>query len=372
MIVFVSNYYNHHQAPLSKALFSLTNGQYRFIATKNITEERIKLGWESDTEEFVMQYSQTPEECQMLIDSADVVLFGGIPYKLIKRRLKKGLLTFLYSERIYKKKCAKWKHILHSLRFYNAYGKYSNMYLLCASAYAATDYDEIGIFKGKSYKWGYFPKINEYDSIDRIIESKEPNSLIWVARMIDWKHPELPIMVAKRLKAEGYSFNLNMIGTGIMENQMLQMVENENLQDCVHLLGAMKPEQVREYMEKSQIYLFTSDRQEGWGAVLNESMNSGCAVVANYDIGSVPYLIQNGENGFSYTNEEELYKLVKDLLNNESVQKVVGRNSYKTITEVWNANNAAMRFLQMIDKIVLHGECTLFDSGPCSLEGVKK
>ena len=72
------------------------------------------------------------------------------------------------------------------------------------------------------------------------------------------------------------------------------------------MLGAMPPEEVRRHMEKADIYLFTSDFNEGWGAVLNESMNSGCAVVASHAIGSVPFLIKNGENGLIYENGNQL------------------------------------------------------------------
>ncbi len=48
------------------------------------------------------------------------------------------------------------------------------------------------------------------------------------------------------------------------------------------MLGAMSPDKVRAYMERADVFLFTSDFNEGWGAVLNESMNSGCAVVASH------------------------------------------------------------------------------------------
>ena len=85
----------------------------------------------------------------------------------------------------------------------------------------------------------------------------------------------------------------------------------------------MKPEQVREYMEKSEIHIFTSDRNEGWGAVLNESMNSACVPVANKAIGSVPYLINDGNNGFMYKDENELYEKVKYLLNNDKDRKAM-------------------------------------------------
>lgn len=62
-----------------------------------------------------------------------------------------------------------------------------------------------------------------------------------------------------------------------------------NLNDYVTFTGPVQSDKVRGFMERAGIFLFTSDRQEGWGAVLNESMNSGCAVVASHAIGSVPF-----------------------------------------------------------------------------------
>ena len=62
-----------------------------------------------------------------------------------------------------------------------------------------------------------------------------------------------------------------------MEQQLRQMIHDKQLDDCVSMLGAMSPEKVRDYMEAADIFLFTSDFNEGWGAVLNEAMNSSCA-----------------------------------------------------------------------------------------------
>ena len=104
-------------------------------------------------------------------------------------------------------------------------------------------------------------------------------------------------------------------------------------------------------MENANIYLFTSDRNEGWGAVLNESMNSGCAVIANRDIGSAPYLIANNVNGLIYSNENELYQYVVQLISDSAMREKLGRNAYKTITEVWNAEVAAQRILQLAEEL---------------------
>ena len=44
-VVFVSNYFNHHQRALSDALYKETNGNYTFIQTMPMENERIRLGW---------------------------------------------------------------------------------------------------------------------------------------------------------------------------------------------------------------------------------------------------------------------------------------------------------------------------------------
>ena len=113
----------------------------------------------------------------------------------------------------------------------------------------------------------------------------------------------------------------------------------------------------------------TSDRQEGWGAVLNEAMNSGCAVVASHSAGSTHYLIKHKENGLIYTsgNIDDLYNKVKYLLNDPAEQKKLGASAYNTITDEWNAQTAAQRLVRLF-KAVLDGEKSpdLYPSGPCS------
>ena len=378
-IVFVSNFYNHHQSELAKNLFRLTDGEYCFIETEPIEEERTKMGWgEKVTPSYVKQSYTSAEnynECQSLIDSADVVIYGSAPESMIKNRLKAEKLTFKYSERMYKEGF-KWyeqplRFIKNNLRGWSK----KNHYLLCASAYSYADYQKTFNFTNRAYKWGYFPAVKPYDDIEELISQKENASILWVARFIEWKHPDASILVAERLKKAGYKFKLNLIGNGVMESEIAEMIKNKNLEDCVSMLGAMKPEEVRRHMEKSQIFLFTSDFNEGWGAVLNESMNSGCAVVASHAIGSVPYLIEDGKNGLIYKNGDidDLYNKVKFLLDNPERCKELGVNAYKTLTSTWNAEVAAERFVNLATKL-LNGENieNLYKNGPCAKETILK
>jgi glycosyltransferase involved in cell wall biosynthesis len=131
----------------------------------------------------------------------------------------------------------------------------------------------------------------------------------------------------------------------------------------------MPPEKVREHMERAGIYLFTSDRKEGWGAVLNEAMNSGCAVVAADQAGSTPYLINHHKNGLIYPscNVDALYESVKYLLTHPEEQDRLGRSAYEKITTQWNAEVAAERLVALAEAII-KGETNpdLFTDGPCS------
>lgn len=375
-IVFLSNYYNHHQSALSEAFCRVTNGNYFFIQTQPMDAERRKMGWGvSELPAFVKESylsHETYRECLDLINSADVVIAGSAPNEMLKERLKSGKLVFRYSERIYKN----FKKLLTLPARFVKYHTYNygskNVYMLCFSAFAASDYAKTLNYLGKTYKFGYFPEVKRYDDIDKLIRLKHRSdvSILWTARFIGLKHPEAPIRVAKRLKSEGYSFELNMIGNGVLEEQIRAMVEREGLSDRVHLLGSMNPAEVRKHMERSEIFLFTSDRNEGWGAVLNESMNSGCAVVASHAIGSVPYLIKDGENGLIYKSGkvDDLYQKVKYLLDHPNERAEMGKRAYQTMTDEWNADIAAERFVRLAEAI-LSGEKKpdFYQNGPATI-----
>lgn len=371
-IIFISNYFTHHQKPISDALYELTGGNYMFFATEKMSTDRKVQGWAIQQSEYVkeLDMSNTNAVRQHIdqINAADVVIQGHLCDNLIAERVKQGKLTFIYNERLYKST----KRYL-KVPFYLYKGiKYRNCYVLTASAYTSFDYSITGSYINKCFKFGYFPVTKKYADLDGLFAKKQHNNILWVARFIDWKHPEIPIQIAKRLKNEGYEFRLKMIGAGNLEEHFRSVVQQSNLTECVAITGAMKPEKVRTEMEKAGIFVFTSDKNEGWGAVLNESMNSGCAVVASHEIGAAPYLIKDGVNGFLYQdgNFEDVYGKVKRLLDYPSLQLQYGKNAVSTIVNTWNAQIAANNLIQLIDD--LRQGIRTITNGPCSQAEILK
>ena len=376
-IVLISNYLNHYQLPFSLKMCELTNDNFYFVSQKAISEKRISLGFRnlSDENDFVVKTYEGEAEknrAHKIIMDADYAIFGGNSRldEYVIDRIKQNKMTFEYSERLNKRVPSKtlWVKKYINMLIHRVVHKNKPLYLLCTGAYVAGDFNEFNMYQNKAYKWGYFPKFIEHD-INEMIENKQNDyvTLVWAGRMIDWKHPDDVIKLAINLKDEGYKFKIKLVGNGELEDNLKEMINDNNLQDCVVMTGSMPPEKVREQMETSNIYLFTSDYQEGWGVVLNEAMNSGCACVASHAPGSTGYLIDHMKNGIIYEsgNFEDLYSKVKMLIENREMRNELGINAYNTIKNTWNADVAAERFL-VLAKELGEGNDTPFNNGPCS------
>ena len=281
-LVFMSNFLNHYQFALSQNFIKKFGDEYKFIAMTPLAEDRIASGWvDMNNEPFVIRAYESPEAMKYAIDTAvesEYIIIGGTPLDMdiVHRRAADNKITFEYTERkfkqvglgfikslftpkIFKKVWGLLKR-RHSVKTNN-----SNNYthILCAGAFVPADYIRIGYNSKNFYKWGYFPALKRYDDIDGLISRKDKGSIVWAGRFLDWKHPDIAVILAKNLKAANIPFHMKIIGTGDMQDSLAGMIDAMNLNDCVELTGPMPPDKVRVEMEKAQIFLFTSDRNEG-------------------------------------------------------------------------------------------------------------
>ena len=321
-------------------------------------EERVKMGWQAEERPYV-RYVQADGtatsglEWQNLLLTADVVIFGGCDDEsYIRERLAAGKPIFRYNERLYKE--GQWKAIsprglLQKYKDHTRYRK-APVYFLCAGAYVPCDLGIIHAYPEKMLRFGYFPETREYASGEPFSRKKK-GSILWAARMIDWKHPELVVKTAAYLKEhlEEIPFHITMIGGGELEEEVHSLAEELGVTDKITFAGFRSPEDVRAAMEESEIYLVTSDRKEGWGAVVNEAMNSGCAVVADHMIGAAPWMIRQRENGILYHDgcEQQLQEYIAELLQDPAECRRLGEAAQQTVRTEWNARTAAERLVRL-------------------------
>ncbi len=360
-IVFVSNFLNHHQIPFCEEMQKHCD-EFWFVAH----EKNNNQGYQKSTDaEYVIDYVADKDLAERLILEADAVIFGACPNSLVDLRMKEDKLSFIYSERFLKK--GEWRRFIPRTRKHiiNRVVKHKGkkLYVLCASGFLPKDLEYFGFGKEKCYKWGYFPFV----PCDKTKEKKE-NSILWVGRLIPLKHPEIPILVAEKLRKKGYSFTLNIVGEGPEEEKLYKIIKNKKLENCIKLLGSKEHNELMEIMSEHEIFMFTSNRLEGWGAVLNEAMGNGCATVSSDAIGSVPFLIKNGENGLTFKskNANDAYKKVKILLENKDVTKRMGKKAQEDIENLWNYKMAAQRLIGLIQELNIKNDADLYFEGPCS------
>lgn len=367
-VTFFINYLNHHQAPVADEMYRLLGNDFCYVATYSRQNEDLKGG--SDCSErpyclFAADNVKATEEAHRLNCESDVCVYGAGNLDWERERAKTGKLSFEISERWFKRgylnilspRLIKWWWL------YQTKLRKKPFYTLCASGYTASDRARLFTFKNRCYKWAYFtalPTSEQSSGKNNVIQ------IMWCARLIPLKHPERPLQLAKKLKDDGYNFHINIVGDGEMRLQMEELISKYRIADYVTLHGNLSNEKVLKTMRENDIFLFTSNRLEGWGAVVNEAMSSGCCVVANRAIGSTPYLINERCTGLTYDGSiDSLYSQVKYLLNHPENCKRIGENSRRHIQQIWSPGNAARSLLTLISDISSGKDTTILE-GPCS------
>lgn len=356
-VVFFSNVLNHHQVALCDELFRLNNGDFYFVETGNLNTSRQNMGFRQFDRRYTIRTegdSDASDRARRLAVDADVAIMGAESFEYLKLRIANSHgVTFSYSERWLKQG---WKNIispniLRQICLYLGKGRKRRWYMLAASGYLANDLNNIGIFKNRVFKWGYFPKYFEQKRASR--DANERVRILWTARFIDWKRPDMMICLARLLLKHNYDFEMTMVGDGIMAEEIKNEVAKDlGLSERVKLKGNIPNEEVLSEMSRSDIYCFTSTRREGWGAVLGEAMAAGCCPVASSDAGATPFLVDDGRNGLVFRTDDinDLYDKVAYLIDNPDARIKMGEAAKATMLNDWCASTAAREFLSLSKK----------------------
>lgn len=372
-ITFFSNFLNHHQIPFCLALISNPDIDFTFVACENVPDERIQLGYLNEFSQypFLLEAFKSEANYKVALElglNSDLVIIGSADEIFIEERLKENKLIFRYSERLFKSN----KHVfLYPYLFLKRFktdtvNRNKNIYMLSSSAYTPVDYKMFLSYPNKFFKWGYFPKFIKYDKTQALsMKPKNHIQILWVGRFLNWKRPFMAIKVVENLISKGYNVKLNMIGTGILYDEVLSYIKNKKLESNIFLLGSVDAKDIRSHMLLANIFLSTSTKQEGWGAVVNEAMNSFCAVYAYYRVGSAPYLIEHNVSGKMFLNIDHLVKhIIHDIETNNL--EYLGSNAYHTIMTKWNEDNAVKELYNVIKSILNNKSLELPENGPLS------
>lgn len=235
-IIFISDYINHYQASFAECV-KKQGIEYWFVSIDSaLSEERKKLGFSDKLSDmdYILNINEDYDKVKNIIDRSEIVISAYPHIEIIQDRLKNNGLTFLESERIFKKSgveiLGKLKNVFRFIKYkklLNAMRKKSNCYYLLIGRYTIEDYIRLGINPDKILKFAYFPEKSQYT--ERVYNQENQWKALWVGRLVKWKHPEHAVNVIKRLQDEGEKISLTVVGNGAMESALKESAKGYDI-----------------------------------------------------------------------------------------------------------------------------------------------
>lgn len=375
-VAYSTVFWNHYQGALCRELaHQLGPNRFKMCVMEPLDKERCDLKW-----------AEIPANCDWIIPpptnlveldrisqimcKADVAVMGNLPVEQpwYNHRKLNNKLTFRAAERSCKKPA--WHCLLNprGLRWawkYRMRTSYKSLHHLAIGAYAGRDARLFGAYGDRQWVWAYFTDIKDTPPETR---GKKKLRILWAGRLVNWKRIDMLLAASKRLRDAGVLEQLDIVGTGPELHRLRQLAAKLAVDDVCQFHGSVTPEEVHEYMRRSDLYALPSTRAEGWGVVANEAMSEGCILIANKQAGSAPMLIRNGETGFMHENGNlhQFTKIVEHLALDPALQDRIRIEAWRRMHCLWNPRGAAQRLIELSGGLLGVSAMPNYAEGPCS------
>lgn len=379
-ICFCVNIWNHHQGPVARELAKLLGSDdFRLFVFQPLdcdwSRERINMGWNliPPNESWIVGPPKTTKDLkdgffQGWIESADVLIYGENMYfdhKALARRLKAGKLSFKVGERLCKtpivwrdwlnpKFWRKWLWIHNNLN-------HLSLHFLTMSYWCADDLRFFRACKNRIWRWGYLTDVSTFPVEKKI---REKIRIGWCGRLIWWKKVCDIIRAISLLNdSDKACIEVVIVGDGPKRESLIKLSHVLGLDRIVVFKPFFSQKKAIEFMESVDIFPFTSNRLEGWGAILPEAMDKCCAVVASEDAGSTLELVKDGENGFTFKSGdiETLSRRISTLVNDKELRRRFGLAAWRTMQR-WAPFEGAKQLINLSESL-LSNNVPSVDSG---------
>lgn len=148
-------------------------------------------------------------------------------------------------------------------------------------------------------------------------------------------------------KREISQVKLILPGEGPLKQKCIELVNNLGIEDYVVFPGWVSKETIVSIIKECSIALIPTN-SETFGLCIAEPFTYGRCVVSR-NVGVAPDIIKNGENGFVFKNDEELYNIIESILENRNLIYITGNNAFKQ-RELFNWNIIAHQYASMINQ----------------------
>lgn len=362
-VIFISNYLNYHQTQLWDS----------FVQNKDVGFVFLEL----EPEYSVIKSQENRSYCIQLKDverldikdylgTFDIIIIGNCKNKRILSSLPTDKVVFHCSEHYWKKintPLSLLKRICRMIELRKRYKRLKQLNILATSSRLKRELDKNSVKYANCFKFAYFPPTNKIANNETERKNKK---MVFIGRAIYWKRPEYSFFALKEFNKIDFGWTLDVFSEGKYLNNMKFKAKNN---PYVNFYPFVSHDEVLKKFQESEVFIFSSNREEGWGAVLNEALSCGTIVFASSDAGATNYLIKDGFNGFTFKTKKELKrKIALYLKMSEQKKQQIRLSAFLTIANEWNEKIASERLLLLFRSLLSNNRIPCYKEGPLSLD----
>ena len=154
------------------------------------------------------------------------------------------------------------------------------------------------------------------------------------------------------LKRPGSSWDLLMVGDGVLRPALEAQVERLALSENVKMPGFQQYRELPLYYGLASVFILPSTTEQ-WGLVVNEAMASGLPVLVSNRCGCAPDLVEEGRNGYTFDpfDQTNLADLMLRISDDGCDREAMGRVSRKIIAE-WSPERFGYNLIQAANRAI--------------------
>ena len=177
-----------------------------------------------------------------------------------------------------------------------------------------------------------------------------------------YENKKIIFAIGRHVKYKGFEYLLEAMksvdnailllgGIGPLSKTFQEYILQNNLQDKVKLLGRIADDELDNYYEACDIFVLPSIMQSETFAVVQLEAMKHSKPVINTNLGTgVNYVSIHNETGLTVVpkNSEELTKAINELLNNDDLCLLYGKNARRRVEDVFDIKKVKEKYIKYL------------------------
>ena len=181
------------------------------------------------------------------------------------------------------------------------------------------------------------------------IPREGPAKIAYMGRMVSSKGVPILIEAAEKLRDEGLSFHLKMIGGG-PEIESMKSKAREKLQGTIEFFGAVAPDRLEEILRDVDTVVLPSLGGEVFGLVAAENMLRGKLLIVS-DIGALGEVIGNTGLVFQASDAKDLARCLRQAIEKPGLAAKMGAAARARALEEFTRSHMIERHISVYKEI---------------------